>query len=226
MDRVPIDNDMAETPITEDLSDAGPYITLSRQFGCHGFSLGLMLLDLLTDITPLEYHWTIQHKEILNRLATETNTAEELLEYQRKAKPSLWTDFFRSFGRGKRLPSGFEVRNRITTIIRGMAAQGHVIIIGQGSSAATADIPNGLRVRLEAPFDWRVKEIAFREGIGETEARIMVKKGDEERDYLRKIYERRGARKPVFDVVYDCSQFTIGSLAQHIVYAMKLKKLV
>jgi hypothetical protein len=226
MERVPLDTDVTEhlDPGMDGLENAGPYLAISRQFGCHGFSLGLMLLDRLTDVT--EEHWDIQHKEILTRLATETQVAEDLLETQRRAKPSLWTEFFRSFGKGGKLPSGFEVRNRITTIIRGLAAKGNTIIIGQGASAATADIPNGLRIRLEANLEWRVKQVAFREGIGETEARLLVKKGDEEREYLRKIYERRSPVKPAFDIVYDCSHFTLAELAQHIVYAMKLRKLI
>jgi hypothetical protein len=226
MERVPLDMEMQEQlgDDADDLANAGPYLAISRQFGCHGFSLGLMLVDRLTDVT--EEHWDIQHKEILTRLATETDVAEDLLETQRRAKPSLWTDFFRSFGKGSKLPSGFEVRNRITTIIRGLAARGNTLIIGQGAAIATSDIPNGLRIRLEANLEWRVKQIAFREGIGETEARLMVKKGDEEREYLRKIYERRSPIKPAFDIVYDCSHFTLAELAQHIVYAMKLRKLI
>ena len=112
---------MASASMSGDRQEAeaqksGPFITISRQYGCYGLSLGLLLLDILTEQSP-ENPWRIYHKEILSRLASESNTAEEMLERQRRSKPRLIVDFFRSIG-GERVPSGREVRNRITTIIR------------------------------------------------------------------------------------------------------------
>lgn len=226
MAKVSLSEHMKEfrTPADEELTKCGPYLTISRQFGCHGFSLGLLLLEILNDASD-GATWKIYHKDILSRLATETNLDTEILEQQQKEKPSLLADFLRSWSR-ERLPSGFEVRNRITTIIRGLAKQGHAIIIGQGGAGATHDLPNGLSVRLEAPMDWRVKQVAFREGLSETEAKIRIKQMEEEREYLRKIYEQRFPRKPAFHLVYDCSAFSLAQIAQHIAAMMKLRKYV
>jgi len=199
----------------------GPFVTISRQFGCYGFSLGLLLLDILTEETP-ENPWKIYHKEILSRLASETEMAEELLERQRRTKPRLILDFFRSFG-GERPPSGYEIRNRITSIIRALAAEGHAIILGQGGAAATYDLPNGLSIRLEAPEEWRVKQVAFREGISETEAKIRMKAKEQEREYLRKVYEQRFPHKPAFHLTYDCSVFSLAQIARQVAYAAKLR---
>ena len=148
--------------------------------------------------------------------------AAEMIERERRNKPRLIVDFFRTLSK-ERVPSGYEIRNRITTIIRGLAAQGHAIIIGQGGSGATADLPNGLSVRLEAPEDWRVRQIAFREGLTENEARISMQAKEQEREYLRKIYERQFHRRPAFNLIYDCSVFSLAQIAQQVAYAMKLK---
>jgi len=204
------------------LDEAGPFVTISRQFGCYGFSLGLLLLDILNEETDGP-SWQIYHKDILSRLATETNLATEFLEHQRRSKPSALVDFFRSL-RKERVPSGYEIRNRITTIIRGLAIEGHAIIIGQGGAVATRDLQNGLTIRLEAPEAWRVKQIAFREAINETEAKLRVRAKEREREYLRKLYETRQTRKPAFHLTYDCSAFSLAQIAQHIVSMMKLKK--
>ena len=226
MAKVSLSEHMKEfrTPQDEDLANCGPYLTISRQFGCHGFSLGLLLLEILNEGGEGPA-WKIYHKEILANLATETNLATEILEEQRRSKPSLLVDFFRSLGRD-RIPSGYEIRNRITTIIRGLATEGHAIIIGQGGAGATHDLPNGLSIRLEAPLEWRIKQVAFREGLNETEARTRIKEMDSEREYLRKIYEQRFPRKPAFHLIYDCSVFTLAQIAQHIAAAMKLKHYV
>ena len=104
-----------------------------------------------------------------------------------------------------------------------MATEGHAILIGQGSAGATIDLPNGLSIRLEAPEEWRVKQIAFREGISDTQARLMAREQERERQYLRKLYETRFRRKTPFHVAYDCSAFSLAQIAQQIVYALKLK---
>ncbi len=210
------------TGVEEDIGDAGPFVTISRQFGCHGFSMGLLLLDLLNDGADPDESWHIYHREILTRLATETNMAEAILDRQRRAKPRLIAGFFKSLGKG-RVPSGMQVRNQITTILRGLAIEGRAIIIGQGGSGATMDLPNGLSVRLEAPEDWRVKQVAFRDGLTETQSRLRIRAKEREREYLRKLYQAKFRRTPAFNLMYDCSEFSLAQIAQQILYALKLK---
>ncbi len=211
----------------EQMQNAGPYITVSREFGCWGFSLGLLLLDILNEEDTSGHPWKIYHKEVLDSLASETDVDAEVLEEQRRSKPRLFADFFRSLGKsGDRIPSGIEVRNRITKIIRELGIDGHAIIVGQGGAGALNDLPNGLSIRLEAPEDWRVKQVAFREGLSETEAKLRIQAKQREKEYLRKIYETRFPRKPAFNLVYDCSVFSLAQIAQHVVYAMKLKKII
>ncbi len=205
----------------EDLSKCGPFVTISRQFGCYGFSLGLLLLEILNEETE-GAAWKIFHKEILATLATETNLGPEVLEKQRRDRPSMIVDFFKSFSRD-RIPSGYEIRNRITAIIREMATEGHAIVIGQGGAGATQDLPNGLSIRLEGPEDWRVKQIAFREQLTETEAKLRIRAKEQEREYLRKLYETRFPRKPAFHLAFDCSVLSLAQIAQVVAQVMRLR---
>ncbi len=214
-----------ELPTGDEQEPALPFITISRQYGCYGFSLGLLLMEILNEDAEADRTWKIYHREILERLATETNMAAELLEKEQQAKPRLWVDFFRSLKRD-RIPSGYEIRNRITTIIRGLALEGYAIIVGQGGAGATHDLRGGLWVRLEAPDEWRMREVALREGLAENEAAKHLKEKEQEREYLRKIYERRFPRQPGYHLVYDCSVFTLAQIAQHVVYAMRLLHLL
>jgi hypothetical protein len=224
MARVSLAKNMRERRIRpkQEPTHSGPFVTISRQYGSWGFSLGLLLLDILNEETRPPNAWNIYNKEILERLARQTNLAADLLQRQRMARPKVLVDLFRSLS-GEKVPSGYEIRNRITTIIRGLAVEGHALIIGQGGAGATADLPNGISVRLEAPEDWRIRRIAFREGISESKAKVQMHAIEEQREYLRRIYEIRFPRKPAFHLTYDCSAFTLAQIAQHIVYAMKLK---
>lgn len=212
-------------PVSAHEHGCGPFITISRQFGCWGFSLGLLLVDVLNEHLPPRQTWRILNKEILERLARETNVAAEILDLQRRTKPSFLVDFFRSLS-DERIPSGYEIRNRITTIIRGEAIRGHAVVIGQGSAGATADLPNGLSIRLEAPMEWRIKQVAFREQVSDDKAREMIDEMEKQRQYIRDIYEVRFPRKPAFHLSYDCSVFTLAKIAQHVTYAMKLRGMI
>jgi cytidylate kinase len=211
----------------QEAEPGGPFIAISREFGCGGFSLGLLLLDLLNEGAEEGKSWQIYHKEILENLASETNVALEIIERQRRAKPGLLSEFFRTLaGKKDRVPSGMEIRNRMTQIIRELATEGRAILVGQGSTGATADLPNGLSVRLEAPEAWRVKQIAFREGLSETQAKLRLQEESEQREYLRKIYERKYPRKPLFHLCFDCSAFSLAQIATLVFRAVKLKGLL
>ena len=208
--------------VEEEQGPVGPYITISRQFGCYGFSLGLLLMEILNDEATPEATWRIYHREILERLASETNMAAEDVDKKRRSKPGLLGEFFRSLSK-ERVPGGYEIRNRTMSMVRDLCTTGHAIIVGQSGALATLDLPNGLSVRLEAPKDWRAKEVAFREGLSEVQSKLRIQAMEKERDYLRKLYERRIKSKTVFNLTYDCSYFTLVQIARHVVYAMKLK---
>jgi len=203
----------------------GPYITISRQCGCSGFTLGLLLAEILNDEAPPGRAWKVYGREILEQLATETNLATELVEKIRARQPHLLLDFFQSF-LSTNVPSGLEIRNQITSIIRGMAFEGYVIIVGQGGAGATMGIDNGLHLRMEAPEDWRTREVAKCHGCSLPRARAIIRKREAEREYLRKIYHMRYPREPQFHIVYDQSCFGLATIAQHVVLAMRLKHLL
>jgi cytidylate kinase len=203
----------------------GPYVTISRESGCSGFTLGLLLAEILNDHAPTGRAWKVYGKEILEQLATETNLAEEMVEKLHARDPGLVVDFMRSL-MGRDVPSGYEVRNRITSIIRGLAVHGQVILVGQGSAGATRGIDNGLNVRLKAPEDWRVERVARGYGASPAEARDILRQRDQDRDFLRRIYLMRNAHEPEFHALYDCSQLGLAQIATSIVAAMKQRGMV
>jgi cytidylate kinase len=204
----------------------GPFITISRQYACPGYFLGLLLVDILNSNEPGELNpWRVYQREILDRLAAEAKLPPDELNRLRRERPRMLLDFFRNLS-NKGGMDGFEVRNRIAEVIRHAAVEGHVILIGMGGAGATAELENGLRIRLEAPKEWRVTRIVETEGVSPVEARLLLQRHDAERDQLRRLYAMRFPREPVFDLTYDCSAFTLAQLTQHVLHAMKLKKMI
>jgi cytidylate kinase-like protein len=70
--------------------------------------------------------------------------------------------------------------------IRKLAASGNVILVGRGSAVMCAGLPHVLRVRLVAPFEFRVRNFARSHEISEQEAMRIVRTNDvARRRYVR-----------------------------------------
>jgi hypothetical protein len=205
-------------------SEPGPFITISRQFGCDGYKLGDILLKKLEE-RPDEQEWRLYKKEILTQLAEDSGLTEEVIEKERKAKPSLIREFFRGVRRNN-LPGGYEIRNKITLMVRTVAFEGHAIIIGQGGTAATADLEGGISVRIEAPKEWRIVRVSRRDDMLKDAAATKLEKIEKERSHLRDIYEEKNPRKPAFNLTIDNSRFTLDEIADQIIFAMEQKELL
>lgn len=204
--------------------EPGPYLTISRQYGCDGYELGDLLLERLAQRED-DSKWKLFKKELLKELAESTGLAEEVIERERLAKPSLLKDFLRGV-RKNNIPDGYEIRNKVTIMVRTLAFEGYAIIIGQGGTAATADLANGLSVRIEAPKEWRIARVSRRENLKRQEAILRIEEIEKGRKHLRKIYEQQNTREPAFKLMLDNSVFNMEQAVEMILFAMENKGLI
>ena len=204
--------------------EPGPFITASRQYGCDGYELGDLLVKKLNERAD-DGKWRVFKKELLKQLAQDSGLTEEIVEKERLSKPSLLKDFFRGM-RHMGIPDGYEIRNKITIMVRTAAFEGHAVIIGQGGTAATADLDGGLSVRIEGPKEWRIARVSVREKLTRAGAVARIEEIERRRKHLRKIYEQKNPREPAFNLVLDNSMFNIDQLADQIIFAMEQKKLI
>ncbi len=210
--------------------EPGPYVTISRQYGCDGYELADMLADRLKEQCKDQQRkedkvWTVFKKELLKQLAEDTGLTEDIIERERLSKPSLLKDFLRGV-RSSNIPDGYEIRNKITIMVRTVAFDGHAIIVGQGGAAATADLSNGISVRLEASKEWRIARVSWREKLTRQAAIARIDEVEKQRRHLRKIYEEQKVREPMFNLMIDNSLFNIGQAVDMILLAMEQKELI
>lgn len=201
--------------------EPGPYITISRQWGCDGVGLGQAIVAKLNE-RDADQRWKLYQKELLKQLAEDTGLTEEILEKERVSKPSLLKDFLRGLKKTG-IPDGYEIRNKITMMVRTIAFEGHAVILGQGGTAATGDLANGLSIRVEAPKDWRIARICRRENLEKHLAIAKIEEIEKDRDRLRQIYQRQNTREPAFNLVFDNASFTNEQIADLVVTAMAEK---
>jgi hypothetical protein len=202
----------------------GPYITLSRQYGCDGLELAGLLLEKLNQQDE-QKRWKLYHKELLKQLAEDTGLTEEIIEKERFSRPGLLKDFLRGLLKNN-VPDGYEIRKGITMMVRTAAFEGYAVILGQGGTAATADLDNGLSVRIEGPNEWRIARISVRENLSKEAATARMAEIDAQRQYLREIYEEQNSRQPAFNLMFDNAMFTKEQIVDLILTAMMQKGLV
>jgi len=166
---------------------AQPFITISREFGCAGFRLGLALLAALNAGKMEEEQWSIYDRRVfdfidgdaaLNRRFFEEHVQRRNLEFEEYLNTT--------FGAA---PSDFSLFNRWANAMRNLAQTGRAVFVGRASHLVTRDILGGLHLRVMAPFEWRVAEHARANNLTETEARTLTRLKDRERgEFLQRYF--------------------------------------
>ncbi len=196
----------------------GPFVTISRQFGCCGYELADLLAQKINESSPVK-QWSVYSKEILVQLAEQSGFSLEEIEKARTEKTGFIQEILRNV-RINATPDTFQVRSQIAMIVRDICSKGHAIVVGQGGAAATSDMENGLSVRIEAPEDWRVQRVCRRDNVDKERAIEQINEVERARDYLRQTYAQINPRIPAFNLTIDNSVFTTEQIAEQILLAM------
>ena len=144
----------------------GPVITISREYGCPAKRIARKLADTFTEKNRRLGHdaeWKWISKEIIDESAR-----------QLKLSPSVIQDISSYRTRGFRSPCTFfsdeyypgdvKVKNTIANFIYNAASEGNVIIVGRAESI-TKDFEKALHIKLQAPIEWRAKQVAEAYGM-------------------------------------------------------------
>lgn len=201
----------------------GPFLTISREFGCNGYELAEKISELIKERSGAS--WRVYKKDLLEQLARESGIDLETIEKQRFEKPGIIKEMLNNM-RQNSAPDSVEIRGRIAFMVRKAAFEGQAIIVGQGGAAATSGMSGGLNVRVEAPREWRLLRVCKREGLSKKEAEKKLQEIEKGREYLQKCYMSMGGEKPFFDLVFDNSKFTTAQIAELIFQAMVQLRLV
>ncbi len=75
-------------------------------------------------------------------------------------------------------------------VIRGLAREGNVIIVGRGGQVLLRKHPHAFHVQIVAPFDYRVRVVMQREALSKRAAQSRVRASDRARfDYVRRYHD-------------------------------------
>ncbi|GAB6905155.1 Cytidylate kinase-like family [Desulfosarcina cetonica] len=166
-------------------------ITISRQFGAGGVTLGKMVADAMG--------YTFADSDIIQRVAKEANVSTHWVEsFEKEAGSKLsrlissmvskrWID--RVLGDERGYLDEQIYLDYLVLIIAQFADEGDVVILGRGSQYILNDHPDAFHVLLMDEFDHRVKFMMEHYDMSFKKAERMVESEDRRRTSL---YKRLG----------------------------------
>jgi cytidylate kinase len=209
--------------------EPGPVITISREYGCPSKIIAGRLSEELTRkmfIKGKETKWKYVTKEIMAESARALEVDPEKIKYVFQYEQKSLMDNIVSAQFNKYYKSDKMIRNTVAKVIRNMAHEGHVIIVGRGGVAITHDIPRSLHIMLEAPLEWRILRIAENFKISQDEAKKAAEEVDKKRRDFREFFQGKESDYTRFDLNFNCMTFTIEEIVHIILKAAEIRKLV
>lgn len=206
----------------------GPVITISREYGCPGFSIANALtarFGSFLDNKGAVRDWKAVNREILMEAAQEINISPETIKHIIKQKPGgLFLDFFKTFS-DHYTPSDLDIKKTVAGIVRQMAMDGFCVIVGRAGVVLARDIEKSLHVRIHAPLDYRVSLVAGRENLTLDEARKKILRIDREREYIRNYYSGETPDRDWFDVSFNSEYISEKTIVDSILLLAEAKGL-
>jgi len=207
----------------------GPVVTIARDFGCPARKIASRLtnqLNQLKESRSKNIRWRWISKEILAESARELEMDPADIKYVfQYEKKTVFDDILSSQSR-KYYKSDRKIRKTVAQVIRNIASEGNVVIVGRGGVAITKDIERSLHIKLEAPMEWRALRASEKYCISLEQARKRAVEIDKKREEFRNYFHGKGSDYTRFDVKYNCMSLSLDDIVCSIINLLQSRKFV
>lgn len=166
------------------------FITISRQAGARGLSLAWLLAERLNAVDPAEPGWAVWDRTLVEKIVSEHHLSRELVESIERPPRRWWQLLSANWSDRDHSAylNEFQVYQRVANTIHALAHAGRAIIVGRGGVYATADLPDGIHLRLVAPLETRVAYLSRELNIAPKAAMAEVQRRDRDREEFHHRY--------------------------------------
>jgi hypothetical protein len=110
----------------------------------------------------------------------------------------------------------------VSLVIRGLAAEGNVLIAGRGGQIILKQHPNALHVQLVAPFDYRLALLQDRFELDKRVAQQRLRASDRARaDYVRRYHGANWLDPTLYHLVLNTGRLSVAAAVDLIVSAQR-----
>lgn len=169
-----------------------PFVTISREAGAGGVSLGQSLVDHLNRHRRSGPEWELWDRRLVEQVSQQHDLPAEWIDTLEDRDFSWLSELFSGLDVGE--ANEFTVYRRVSEAIRRLAKRGHVVIVGRGGTYITADLPQAVHVCLVARVEYRIAHLARLLGVDRDAAADEVERRDANRQAFwdRYFATRRG----------------------------------
>ncbi|MCU0487248.1 MAG: cytidylate kinase-like family protein [Anaerolineales bacterium] len=130
--------------------------------------------------------------------------------------PSSWT-----FSAVNDALQDLTIANLVDIILAGYK-KGNVVIVGRGGMAALQDKPDVFHVRIQAPFEVRVKRLMQDEKLTQEEAEKKMRERDlSDVEWIRRYFGLESHESSLFDIIINTAKYTPAQAADLILKAFE-----
>lgn len=167
-----------------------PFITISRETGAGGITIGEKLVSYLNKYdTQRKCDWVLFDKNLLEKVSEDHKLSSEIINLIPEKKiPEVQGVIEQFFGLH---PSMSKINKKVSETIIRLATMGCVIIVGRGANIITRKMKNGLHIRLISSLENKIENIRNIFNLDRTNALKFIKQEDKDReDYIRKNFNK------------------------------------
>ncbi|MDZ7582351.1 MAG: cytidylate kinase-like family protein [Deltaproteobacteria bacterium] len=203
-----------ENSLTDDEKEktvAIPAVTVSMEPGSGGFMVAEALAKRLG--------YDLYHKNILNAIAASADTNSEVMELIEKERFSKIQDFVTALLQEQYVYSG-DYLQHLKRIVTSLGIIGRAVIVGRGANLI---LPPEKRfaIRIIAPEEIRVKNVAFRFGVSLAEAKKRVKNRENKRKtFIKNTFHKDIADIASYDLVINTARLDLPAAVETVIGAI------
>lgn len=181
-----------------------PFVTISREAGAGGRTLGEKLLQRLRDRDGGggDPQWNVWDREVVEKVAADLRLSARLVESLELSSRS-WLEQLLG-GLNSEDADDMKIFHRIAQTVRAVAQGGRAIIVGRGGVFITQAMPGGVHVRLFAPLEVRIARMMREDHMTHDEAARWVRDTDRRRDaFYARFFPRQQIKPEAFTVMVN-----------------------
>lgn len=189
-------------------------INVGRQLGSGGRDIGRMLAQ--------EFGATYYDKELLNLAAQESGFSKEFFERNDERKGFLRSFLHLPYAMGSSSTNFYQnnfsqegLFKFQSDAIRKAAQEGSCVFLGRCADYVLRDFNDVVNVFITASLDFRIENVAKKQGIGREEAMKLIENGERERaNYYNYFTGKQWGHATSYDLCIDSSAIGIAETAR------------
>ncbi|OGL61395.1 MAG: hypothetical protein A3J27_01905 [Candidatus Tectomicrobia bacterium RIFCSPLOWO2_12_FULL_69_37] len=200
----------------------GPFVTVSRAYGCQGVPLAERLAERLNALAAKPTPWVVMGKEVIGAIAARKGEAASFVDALSGARRSHIRQTVDVL-LGRR-PTEYQAYETLAQALLTLAEAGRVILLGRGGAIACAGAARGYHVRLVAPLAWRAEKVARERKVSAPEAESIALREEQAREsFVREFTGADAAGPEHYDVVFNNGRNSPAEIAGLIAAALREK---